>query len=201
MAALAPSPRRIARARATALICAAVCFGMVGVSFAAVPLYRLFCQLTGYGGTTQRAAAAPREILDRTITVRLDANVAAGLNWEFKPEVTEVELKVGEARQVAFLVKNRSDFATVGTATFNVTPDLTGAYFNKIACFCFNEQKLGPGESAELPVLFFVDPAIAKDHSLDRIDTITLSYTFFSPDAGRGGGAVAGLPAAGDRKL
>lgn len=201
-----PSPagsRRTAPARAvmTAAICGAIGVGMIGVSFAAVPLYRLFCQVTGYAGTTQRASSAPREVLDRTITVRLDANIAGGLPWDFKPELTEVTLRVGEARQVSFLVRNRDGAATVGSATFNVTPDVSGAYFNKIACFCFTEQTLQAGESAALPVLFYVDPSIAKDHTLDRLDTITLSYTFFPADTGKAGGAVAALPAGGEPKL
>lgn len=196
-----PRSPRVTRSLVTAAICGAVGLGMVGVTFAAVPLYKLFCQLTGYGGTTQRSTSAPREILDRIVTVRLDANVAGGLNWDFRPETTSVTLRVGEVAQVAFLAKNRDAAATVGSATFNVTPDLTGAYFNKIACFCFTEQKLQPGEAAELPVLFYVDPAIAKDHSLDHIDTITLSYTFFAAEPAKAAGKVAVLPAGEAPKL
>ena len=158
--------------------------GMVGLSYASVPLYRLFCEVTGYAGTTQRASAGADHTIDREIIVRLDGNVA-GLPWEFQPEARQVKVKLGETALVNFLAENTSKAATVGTATFNVQPETAGIYFNKIECFCFTEQKLQPGERAELPVQFFVSPDMADDRELRGIRTITLSYTFF-PVAGEG---------------
>ena len=162
-----------------ALACVAVVGGMVGLSYAAVPLYELFCRVTGYGGTTQRAAAAPGTAIDRQVTVRFDANVMPGLPWRFRPLTREVTLKAGEVATVVYEAVNTASAETVGTSTFNVTPDETGAYFNKIQCFCFNEQALKPGERVEMPVVFFVDPAIDKDAILKGVHTITLSYSFF----------------------
>jgi cytochrome c oxidase assembly protein subunit 11 len=167
----------------TATICVVFVAGMVGMSFAAVPLYRIFCQVTGYGGTTQQATDAPARTLDREITIRFDGNVANGLGWSFRPRERQVKLRVGEVGEVAYIAENRMPTATTGTATFNVTPNIAGAYFNKLACFCFTEQSLGPKETIDMPVQFFVDPAIADDPELDYIDTITLSYTFY-PAAG-----------------
>jgi cytochrome c oxidase assembly protein subunit 11 len=166
------------RLRKTGLVCATVAVLMVGASFAAVPLYRLFCQVTGYGGTTQRAEQAPGKVLDREVTVRFDANVAPGLPWEFvapKP----VKLRLGETGIAHFTATNKFATANTGQALFNVTPEQTGQYFNKIACFCFSEQTLKAGETVDMPVTFFVDPALADDHELSYVDTITLSYTFF----------------------
>ncbi len=181
----------------TALVCGGVVLGMTGLSFAAVPLYRLFCQITGFGGTTQRADAAPGEVLDRMITVRFDANVADALGWNFAPEVRQVRVRVGEAAQIAFAAANTNAVANTGTATFNVTPEQVGAYFTKIDCFCFTEQTLAAGERVDMPVVFFIDPAIAADASLDYIDTVTLSYTFF-PLAGSAPVPVAAAPAAAE---
>jgi cytochrome c oxidase assembly protein subunit 11 len=152
---------------------------MVGMSFAAVPLYRIFCQVTGYGGTTQRAERAPTATLDRVVTVRFDANVGNGLGWSFRPLVREVKVRLGEVGEVAFVAENRMSSASTGTAAFNVAPGDVGAYFNKIACFCFTDQTLTPGQRLEMPVTFFVDPAFADDPDLGTTDTITLSYTFF----------------------
>lgn len=151
---------------------------MVGMSFAAVPLYDLFCRVTGFGGTTQAAEAAPTEIGDRLVTVRFDAN-SQGLNWDFRAGDKPVELRVGEVGEAVYLATNFGSLASVGTSTFNVTPQAAGAYFNKLECFCFTEQPLSTGETAELGVVFFVDPAINDDPQLDSIKTITLSYTFF----------------------
>jgi cytochrome c oxidase assembly protein subunit 11 len=167
---------------ASALV--AVVAGMVGLSYASVPLYRLFCQVTGYGGTTQRATAGADHTADRTIVVRFDGNVA-GLPWDFQPEVQQVTVKLGETALVNFFAKNASKSPTAGTAAFNVQPEIAGAYFNKIECFCFTEQRLQPGERAELPVQFFVSPDLADDRELKGTRTITLSYTFF-PVAGEG---------------
>jgi cytochrome c oxidase assembly protein subunit 11 len=162
----------------------AVVAGMVGLSYAAVPLYSLFCEVTGFGGTTQRASAGADHTIDREIIVRLDGNVA-GLPWEFQPEARQIKVKLGETALVNFFAENASKAATIGTATFNVQPEIAGAYFNKIECFCFSEQKLQPGERAELPVQFFVSPDMADDRELKGTRTITLSYTFF-PVAGQG---------------
>ena len=163
----------------TAAFCVVFVAAMVGASFAAVPLYRIFCNVTGYSGTTQRADAAPGEILDRVVTIRFDTNIGAGLDWTFRPEQREVRLKLGEIGQVSFLAKNLAARASTGTASFNVSPLDVGAYFNKIACFCFTDQTLAAGERTDLPVTFFVDPAMAKNPDLATTDTITLSYTFY----------------------
>ena len=163
----------------TAAICVVFVAGMVGMSFAAVPLYRVFCQVTGFGGTTQRASEAPARTLEREVTVRFDGNVTNGLGWNFRPRQRQVTLRVGEVAEVAFIAENRTDSATTGTASFNVTPNAAGIYFNKLACFCFTEQSLAAGQTVDMPVQFFVDPAIAEDHELDHIGTITLSYTFY----------------------
>jgi cytochrome c oxidase assembly protein subunit 11 len=163
----------------TAAVCAVFVAGMLGMSFAAVPLYRIFCQVTGFGGTTQRAEAAPAGTLDRTVTVRLDGNVSNGLGWSFRPVDRAVRVKLGEVGVATFVAENRGGRATTGTAAFNVTPEVVGAYFNKIACFCFTEQTLAPGESTEMAVSFFVDPAFADDPDLRATATVTLSYTWF----------------------
>lgn len=152
--------------------------GMVGASYAAVPLYKIFCQVTGFGGTTQVAAEESAVVLDRKMTVRFDAT-ANGLPWAFQPVQRKVELKVGESVVAYYRATNTSDRAVVGTATFNVTPLKVGQYFNKIECFCFTEQRLEPGQSVDMPVTFFVDPEIAQDRNLEEVKTITLSYTFF----------------------
>lgn len=163
----------------TAVMCTVFVAGMVGMSFAAVPLYRIFCQVTGFAGTTQRASDAPDGILDRKITIRFDGNVGNGLGWSFRPLERQVTLRVGEVGEVAYTAENRTETASVGSATFNVTPNAAGAYFNKLACFCFTEQALDAGQSLDMPVQFFVDPAIADDPDLDYVTTITLSYTFY----------------------
>ena len=159
--------------------CLAVVVGMVGLSYAAVPLYDLYCRVTGYGGTPQRADAAPTTISDRVITVRFDTNTDAALPWTFQPEKRSVQVKVGENRLVFFQAVNNSDRAIVGHATFNVVPDRAGRYFSKIQCFCFTEQKLDPGQSVEMPVSFFIAPEILSDRDGDSIQEITLSYTFY----------------------
>jgi len=160
------------------VICVGIVVGMAGLAYAAVPLYRLFCQITGFGGTTQTAEAASDVILDREMKVRFDANVN-GLKWDFKPGEIEVTLKVGENKLAYYSAMNISDVTTTGTSTFNVTPLEVGAYFSKVQCFCFTEQTLAAGESIQMPVSFFIDPAIADDPELDDVKTITLSYTFF----------------------
>lgn len=164
--------------RKVAVVCSAVFCTMVGVSFAAVPLYDMFCRVTGYGGTTQRVDQYSDVILDRTIKVRFDANTAAGMPWEFKPKQREIEIRIGETAEAIYLATNLANHANAGTASFNVSPALAGAYFNKLECFCFTEQVLQPGESYEMPVQFFVDPEIINVPEMKDIQTITLSYTF-----------------------
>lgn len=160
-------------------MCVAFVGGMVGMSYAAVPLYKLYCQITGNLGTTQRVEQASDVILEKTIKVRFDANVGNGLPWQFAPDDREITLKIGETTQAYFRVKNVSDGVTYGQATYNVTPMASGSYFNKIQCFCFTETKLEPNEEIEMPVQFFVDPEIVNAVETRNIGTITLSYTFF----------------------
>jgi cytochrome c oxidase assembly protein subunit 11 len=159
--------------------CAAFALGMVGAAYAAVPLYNWFCRTTGFGGTTQVAARGPAETLDRKITIRFDANVAGGLPWRFEPEQNSIEAKIGEVVTVYYRVVNTSARETVGQASYNVSPPTAGGYFTKINCFCFTEQRLGPGEKRDMPVVFFVDPALAKDAEQNDLLTITLSYTMY----------------------
>ena len=163
----------------TGLSLAALVVGMVGLSYAAVPLYDLFCRATGYGGTTMVATEVPIQIGEREMTVRFNANVNRGLPWRFRPVQGSVTVRVGEPTLAFYRVENTSEQTIVGTATYNVTPLKAGEYFSKIDCFCFTEQVLQPGEVAELPVSFFVDSSIADDPKMDRINTLTLSYTFF----------------------
>ncbi len=165
--------------RKVALLLSGLVVGMVGLSYAAVPLYDLFCRVTGYGGTTNTADAAPAAAIDRTMTIRFDSNINRGLAWEFKPVELSQEIKVGESGLAFYQARNLSDETLVGTATFNVTPQSAGYYFNKIECFCFTEQVLRPGEIVDMPVTYFVDPEIQDDKNLDHVTTITLSYTFY----------------------
>ncbi|MGE0501565.1 MAG: cytochrome c oxidase assembly protein [Rhizobiaceae bacterium] len=189
-----------ARQRANRVIagaCVAFFAAMVGVSFAAVPLYALFCQVTGYGGTTQRVTQYSDRVLGRKITVRFDANVSGGLPWEFGPVARSVEMNIGETVQADYRAKNVFAKPSSGRATFNVTPEMAGAYFNKVECFCFTDTELKPGETMDMPVVFYVDPAIVDVPELREIRTITLSYTFFPTGADK---PVAAAPAAGAEK-
>jgi cytochrome c oxidase assembly protein subunit 11 len=163
----------------TALLGVGVVAAMVGLTAASVPLYDWFCRVTGYGGTTRAADSAPAEVVDRRITVRFNADIDPALGWRFEPVQRSVEVKIGENRLAFYAATNRTDRPLVGTATFNVTPYDAGPYFSKIHCFCFNEQALMPGETAEMPVSFYVDPAILEDPDTADLTTITLSYTFF----------------------
>lgn len=162
-----------------AAACGAFVAAMVGASYAAVPFYNWFCRVTGFNGTTQVATAAPGQVLDRKITVRFDANVGGGLPWKFEPERTAIDIKLGEVVTVLYHVTNEAARETLGQAAYNVTPLTVGAYFQKINCFCFTEQRLNAGEHREMPVVFYVDPALAKDAEGNDLDTITLSYTFY----------------------
>ena len=175
-------PQNPAKNLRVALIAAGVAAGMVGMSYAAVPLYRLFCQVTGFGGTTQRAEAAPERATDSPISVRFDANTSGNLAWSFHAMQTSMTVKVGEQNMAYYKATNISDKPVTGTAVFNVTPVQAGAYFNKIQCFCFTEQTLQPGESIEMPVSYFVDPDLLEDPDAAGIKEITLSYTFYPVD-------------------
>lgn len=165
--------------RRVVVICLGFFSGMLGMAFAAVPLYDMFCRVTGYGGTTQRVEQYSQTVLDRDIKVRFDANVAGGLPWDFKPVRRDVTLKIGETTEIAYEAKNVFSAPVSGRATFNVTPQMAGAYFMKVECFCFTDTELAPGETMEMPVVFYVDPAIVDVPELKNIHTITLSYTFF----------------------
>lgn len=172
------------RNRKTLSVLAAVVFGMVGLAYASVPLYRIFCQVTGFGGPTQQAAAAPGAVADRMMTVRFDSSVSPTLPWRFAPAQPSVEIKVGESGLAFFTARNLSAAPITGSAVFNVTPLKVGKYFNKIDCFCFTEQTLAPGQQVDMPVSFFVDPAIMDDTNMGEVKTITLSYTFFRAESG-----------------
>lgn len=157
---------------------------MLGMAYASVPLYRMFCQKTGFGGTTQVAKSFPERVENRVINVRFNADVNPSLPWSFKPLQTSVDVKVGEVGLAFYEGTNESSEPTVGMATYNVTPAKAGIYFNKVECFCFIEQHMEAGQSSSFPVEFFIDPDIMKDPNCDDIETITLSYTFFKlPDA------------------
>jgi cytochrome c oxidase assembly protein subunit 11 len=189
------------RNRRTGLVLFTVVIGMVALAFASVPLYRLFCEVTGFGGTPQRveAGATPAAVSDRVVTVRFNADVNSGLPWSFQPVQRAIQVKVGEPALAFYRATNHSERPVTGTATFNVTPDKAGSYFDKIECFCFTEQTLDAGQSVEMPVTFYVDPAILKDRGLDDVDTITLSYTFFraADDSARNGAEVSAAPQGG----
>lgn len=175
------TPGRRARGHVTvALCCAAFVAAMVGAAYAAVPLYQMFCQVTGFGGATRVARAAPDVPLERTVEIRFDANVAPGLDWSFQPEARSVTVRVGETKLAFYRAHNRSSRPVTAAATYNVTPAQAGYHFAKMQCFCFTDQTLQPGETLDLPVVFFVDPAFAEDPEMRSVKTITLSYTFFA---------------------
>lgn len=178
----APAPQNqdlSRRHRRVAVLCSLFGLTMLGAAFAAVPLYDLFCRVTGFGGTTQVASSAPQDALERTVRVRFDGNVAPGLSWQFAPEEREVTVKLGETRMVVYKVTNMSSQDSWGTASYNVSPGIAGSYFAKLQCFCFTKQEVKAGETIDMPVVFFVDPSIVEDGDAGRVKTITLSYTFF----------------------
>ncbi|MBL8589693.1 MAG: cytochrome c oxidase assembly protein [Methylobacteriaceae bacterium] len=195
-ATLRSGPRAEARRRWVALSVAAGAFAMLGLSFAAVPLYDLFCRVTGYGGTTQVATAAPQARGTRDIRVRFDANVAPGLGWRFESETATVTLRAGETKTVFYKVTNTGKTASTGIASYNVAPEAAGGFFNKIACFCFTEQTLEAGESMDMPVVFFLDPDLEKDERMRGVADVTLSYTFFAAKTQPKAGAAQLQPAA-----
>jgi cytochrome c oxidase assembly protein subunit 11 len=171
----------------TAALAALLAAAMVGLGFAAVPLYDLFCRVTGFGGTTMRAdgsavAAEPPQILSRTVSVRFMANVSPQLPWSFKPERGRDQVSIGARDMAIYIAENNSSVPLTGTASFNVTPIQAGKYFTKIQCFCFTEQRLEPGQQVRMPVLFYVDPKIMDDPDARDIEEITLSYTFYPVD-------------------
>jgi cytochrome c oxidase assembly protein subunit 11 len=162
-----------------AFLCGSFVALMVGVSYASVPLYSWFCRTTGFGGTTQVAKSLPKQQSARTITVRFDSNVAAGLPWRFEPEKNTVDVRLGQVVTVYYKVINEADRVSVGQAGYNVSPPTVGIFFEKINCFCFTPQTMQPGETRDMAVVFYVDPKLAKDSELDAVSTITLSYTFY----------------------
>jgi cytochrome c oxidase assembly protein subunit 11 len=184
--------------RITGLACLALALAMVGAAFAAVPLYTMFCKLTGFGGTPLVGTSAPGEVLARSVNVRLDTNVAPGLSWSFHPETPAVDARLGETQTVFFRVKNEGRAAATGVASFNVQPEQAAAFFVKLKCFCFEEQTLQPGEAMDFPVVFYIDPEITKNRDLDGVGAVTLSYTYF---ASKNGQPVASAEAARTPKL
>ena len=162
-----------------AACCGAFVASMVGAAYAAVPFYTWFCKTTGFGGTTQVSEKAPDQILDRTLTIRFDSNVTPGLTWRFQPEQNQIQVRIGEVATVHYKVVNEAAREIAGQASYNVSPPTVGAYFDKINCFCFTEQRLKAGETREMTVVFYVDPAIVKDRDQKDLTTITLSYTFY----------------------
>jgi cytochrome c oxidase assembly protein subunit 11 len=208
-----PSKRELTpaekRNRRIGVICAATFAAMVGAAYASVPLYKAFCQVTGYEGTVRKATAAPTQVLGQTLDIRFDANVR-DLPWDFQALQTTQVIKIGETKVALFRVTNHSDKAVTGRAVFNVTPSAAGAYFEKLSCFCFSDQTIEPGKTVEMPVLYFVDPKYADDPETKNKGQITLSYTFYpavdakpatttakasaaKPASGLGGPAAAGL--------
>jgi cytochrome c oxidase assembly protein subunit 11 len=172
--------RGLTRDAMVASICGFIVVFMVGASYAAVPFYNWFCRATGFNGTTQVAESVPSSApLGRAVAVRFDSNVAGGLPWKFEPEKTEINIKIGEVVTVYYTVTNQSARTTTGQAAYNVAPLTVGKYFTKINCFCFTEQTMAPGETRQMPVVFYVDPSVVKDSDNDGLNTITLSYTFY----------------------
>jgi cytochrome c oxidase assembly protein subunit 11 len=182
--------------------CGLMALAMVGLTYASVPLYRLFCQLTGYAGTTQKAQSAPPAAMARELVVEFDANRARELPWTFVPAQRRVRVRVGEEGLAYYRARNDSPAPLSATAVFNVTPDKAGRYFSKIDCFCFTEQTLQAGETADMPVSFFIDPGILEDRDLKNLKTITLSYTFYptvtSAALAAAPAGSAGLPGSGE---
>jgi len=184
MTALAPetSTQSGKRNRRVGVMLAGIAAGMVGLAFASVPLYQLFCQVTGYGGTTQQADANPKGVIARQMKVSFDVNVDSGLPWTVRPAASITD-KIGQVDTVNYIATNNSDKPLTGQAIFNVVPEKAAVYFNKIECFCFTEQTLQPGETVEMPIVFFVDPDLDENHELNTIKEITLSYTFYASDS------------------
>lgn len=175
----APQAALASRHRAVALSCAVFVTAMVGAAYAAVPLYNWFCRTTGFGGTPIVATKAPDAPIAREITVRFDGNVADGLPWQFAPDQTSIRIRIGETTLFHYTAKSMATGDTEGIASYNISPPEAASYFNKLQCFCFTNQTLSAGEKMDMPVVFFIDPAIDQDPQFRSLDTITLSYTFF----------------------
>ncbi len=175
-----PGPDLQSRHRRVALTVLGMVVGMIGMAYAAVPLYQAFCRATGFGGVPQIATTESATRGQKVMTIHFDANIASDLPWTFEPEQDSIRLRTGETATVFYKVKNRSSRTTVGLATYNVAPERSGMFFNKIACFCFSEQTLGPGETMDMPVVFYIDPAVETDEIMKTQDSITLSYTFYA---------------------
>ena len=188
-------PRTLERKnRRSALMAALIVLGMVALGYASVPLYQIFCQVTGFGGTVQRvneAQAAAVQVSNKVVSVRFDANVNGALPWSFTPEQRVDRVTMGARDMAIYIAKNESSEPVVGTATFNVTPVQAGKYFHKVQCFCFTEQLLKPGQTMRMPVLYYVDPAILDDPDARDIKEITLSYTFYPSKDGKAVDAAA----------
>ena len=188
-------PAALRRDLFVGFLCGGLVAAMVGLSFAAVPFYSWFCRTTGYGGTTQVAKALPTQVSDRTVRVRFDSNVAAGLPWRFEPERRTIDVKLGQVVTIYYAVTNEAARVTAGQAGYNVSPSTVGIYFEKINCFCFTEQTMKPAEKRDMAVVFYVDPKLAEDAEQDGVKTITLSYTFYPaqvPDQAAAEGSVPG---------
>lgn len=175
--------------RRTAILCAAVFFGMVGAAFASVPLYRMFCQVTGFDGATRRGETASTRVLDRTLEVRFDGNVR-NLPWDFRPDQVSQTVQIGKTNLAFYRVTNTSDKPITGRATYNVVPEQAGAYFIKLECFCFREQTLQPGQTMDFPVVYYIDPEYASDRETKGGTEVTLSYTFFPAVKAKGAQAA-----------
>lgn len=198
---MATDPDLIRKNARTGLTVLALVFTMIGLSFASVPLYSLFCRVTGFGGTPLIGGNLPETVLDRTITVQLNADTGRNMPWDFKPEIRELKLRLGEKGLVAFYAKSRIGKPSAGTALYNVTPDKAAKYFHKIQCFCFDRQVLEPHQQASLPVVFYIDPEMDKDPAMDDIRVITLSYTFYEADSKDLEAALQGFYNAGDAAI
>lgn len=180
------------------LIVFGMTFVMVGLTFASVPLYRMFCQVTGFGGTTQVGGELPTKVLDRQFTVRFNGDTSPDLPWVFEPGELKTTVKLGQQGLTAFHARSRAPIPTSGTALYNVTPERAGKYFHKIQCFCFDQQTLQPGQDVQMPVVFYIDPSLADDREMDEVKSITLSYTFFPADSKELDDALEGFYNAGE---
>lgn len=191
-----PKRPRLNRNARVGLLCAAAFFGMVGAAYASVPLYRAFCQLTGFDGTVRKADAAPGKVLDQTLTIRFDANVR-NLPWDFEPEQVSQEIRIGDTGLAFYKVTNHGKTPITGRASYNVIPESAGLYFQKLECFCFTDQTIQPGQTMEFPVVYFVDPKFATDFETKGAPEVTLSYTFFPSTEGSGQPPLGGSVGAG----
>jgi cytochrome c oxidase assembly protein subunit 11 len=180
-----PNPSPPGGTRNTALTCLAIAVGMLGLAYASVPLYNLFCTVTGFGGTPMLASGPAAKVLDRTISVRFDANVAPNLSWRFTPDAPAVRIKLGETQTVMYKIQNTGHAPATAMATYNVLPELAGSHFMKLECFCFQENTLKAGEIMEAAVVFYIDPAIADDPNMADVHEITVSYTYFPSKNGK----------------